>query len=83
MNPMHRPSRALRPGAARISVSFEMFPPKNDAMAVSLFDTVDRLSPLQPSFISVTCGAGGSTTSLTASTVAQLVDSREARHRSG
>ena len=72
MNPMHRPSRALRPGAARISVSFEMFPPKNDAMAAALFDTVDRLSPLQPSFISVTCGAGGSTTALTASTVAQI-----------
>ena len=64
-----RPSRTLRSGNGHINVSFEVFPPKNDTMATALNETVDRLSSLQPSFMSVTCGAGGSTTSLTSSTV--------------
>jgi methylenetetrahydrofolate reductase (NADPH) len=67
-----RLSRTLSSGTDRINVSFEVFPPKNDAMATALSETIDRLSSLQPRFISVTCGAGGSTTSLTASTVAQI-----------
>jgi methylenetetrahydrofolate reductase (NADPH) len=68
----HRLSRMLLSGSGRINVSLEVFPPKNDAMARSLTETVDRLQALQPSFVSVTCGAGGSTTALTASTVAQI-----------
>jgi methylenetetrahydrofolate reductase (NADPH) len=68
----HRLSRMLLSGTGTINVSFEVFPPKNDAMAIALNETVDRLCSLQPSFLSVTCGAGGSTTALTASTVAQI-----------
>ncbi len=43
------------------SVSFEFFPPKDDAGFADLFRTVQALKPLEPTFVSVTYGAGGST----------------------
>lgn len=47
------------------AVSFEFFPPKNEAAAQQLYKTIDRLRPLRPSFVSVTYGAGGSTRQVT------------------
>ena len=41
--------------------SFEFFPPKTDAASEELFGHIAALQPLQPSFVSVTYGAGGST----------------------
>src|SRR5262245_61657059 len=41
--------------------SFEFFPPKDDAGIVNLFATIKSLRELDPSFVSVTYGAGGST----------------------
>lgn len=41
--------------------SFEFFPPKTDAASEDLFQHIAALQPLQPSFVSVTYGAGGST----------------------
>jgi methylenetetrahydrofolate reductase (NADPH) len=41
--------------------SFEFFPPKTDKAATELFETIEQLQALQPSFVSVTYGAGGST----------------------
>ncbi len=41
--------------------SFEFFPPKTDEASDELFVNIARLQPLQPSFVSVTYGAGGST----------------------
>lgn len=41
--------------------SFEFFPPKTDESSQELFATVARLQELQPSFVSVTYGAGGGT----------------------
>jgi methylenetetrahydrofolate reductase (NADH) len=41
--------------------SFEFFPPKTDAAALTLGRTIAELEPLRPSFVSVTYGAGGST----------------------
>jgi len=41
--------------------SFEFFPPKTDEAGEELFRTIAALQPLQPSFVSVTYGAGGST----------------------
>jgi methylenetetrahydrofolate reductase (NADPH) len=41
--------------------SFEFFPPKNEEAWEELFGTIARLQELQPSFVSVTYGAGGST----------------------
>lgn len=40
--------------------SFEFFPPKTDEGVVSLFETVSALRELEPGFVSVTYGAGGS-----------------------
>ena len=56
-----------------INVSFEFFPPKSDAMEAQLWDAIDGLAPLDPSFVSVTYGAGGSTRERTHATVARLV----------
>jgi len=43
------------------TVSFEFFPPKDDAGFENLFQTIEALKPLDPSYVSVTYGAGGST----------------------
>lgn len=46
-------------------ISFEFFPPKNVDSTFRLSDTVRDLAPLDPSFVSVTYGAGGTTRELT------------------
>jgi methylenetetrahydrofolate reductase (NADPH) len=56
-----------------IRVSFEFFPPKTDALMAQLWDVVTTLAPLQPSFVSVTYGAGGSTRDRTHDTVARII----------
>src|SRR5437588_6129719 len=45
----------------RTTFSFEFFPPKTDEASEELFANIARLQELQPSFVSVTYGAGGST----------------------
>ena len=45
----------------RRAVSFEFFPPRDDAGFASLFATIEALKGLDPSYVSVTYGAGGST----------------------
>ena len=45
----------------RTTFSFEFFPPKTDAASEELFRNIASLQTLQPSFVSVTYGAGGST----------------------
>jgi methylenetetrahydrofolate reductase (NADPH) len=52
-------------GAVMTALSFETFPPKSLDASFHLWDTVHALAPLNPRFISVTYGAGGSTQSLT------------------
>jgi len=58
--------------AEPLRVSFEFFPPKSEAMATRLWDTVKRLEPMAPDFVSVTYGAGGSTRERTHDTVRRI-----------
>ena len=46
--------------AARPSVSFEFFPPKDDRGEAALMDAIRRLERARPDFVSITYGAGGS-----------------------
>ena len=60
-------------GSGEVDVSFEFFPPKNEKMEEALWNSVRRLEPLAPKFVSVTYGAGGSTRERTHQTVSRLV----------
>ena len=54
------------------NISFEFFPPKSLEASFRLWDTVQTLAPLDPRFISVTYGAGGTTRELTREAVGTL-----------
>ena len=55
-----------------IDVSFEFFPPKTEKMEETLWESITTLAPLQPRFVSVTYGAGGSTRERTHATVVRI-----------
>jgi methylenetetrahydrofolate reductase (NADPH) len=59
-------------GQARPVFSFEFFPPKSEAGERSLLQTIERLRPLAPSFVSVTYGAGGTTREKTIEIVTRI-----------
>ncbi|HEV2558207.1 MAG TPA: methylenetetrahydrofolate reductase [NAD(P)H] [Microvirga sp.] len=65
--------RQSRQGTCPIKVSFEFFPPKTPEMEATLWQSIERLAPLNPQFVSVTYGAGGSTRERTHATVSRLV----------
>ena len=56
----------------KVHFSFEFFPPKTEEASRALLETISKLSPIQPSFVSVTYGAGGSTNQLTQDLVIRL-----------
>lgn len=58
---------------SELHVSFEFFPPKTPAMQEKLWSSIDKLAPLEPDFVSVTYGAGGSTRKRTHETVTRIV----------
>jgi methylenetetrahydrofolate reductase (NADPH) len=68
-SPSESGHRALRSPA----ISFEFFPPKTEEMERSLWETIKRLAPLKPNFVSVTYGAGGSTRERTHATIARIL----------
>lgn len=51
----------------KLSLSFEVFPPKTDAAYESVAGAIDKIADLKPSFMSVTYGAGGGTSEYTVS----------------
>lgn len=59
--------------ASRPRVSFEFFPPKSDEAEANLWKAIQRLAPLNPAFVSVTYGAGGSTRERTHRTVSRIL----------
>jgi methylenetetrahydrofolate reductase (NADPH) len=65
--------------ANTVSVSFEFFPPSDDAMGRQLWEAVQRLAPLQPRFVSVTYGADGSTRTRTHECVLRILRETELR----
>jgi methylenetetrahydrofolate reductase (NADPH) len=74
IEPNDRKSRAEGAlGNGRIRVSFEFFPPKTEEMERTLWEAIQRLAPLNPSFVSVTYGAGGSTRERTHATVKRIL----------
>ena len=54
------------------AISFEFFPPKTEAASEELFRTISKLMPLQPAYVSVTYGAGGTTRERTHDLVVKL-----------
>jgi methylenetetrahydrofolate reductase (NADPH) len=65
---------AIRAAARTPRVSFEFFPPKSADMETALWGAIRRLEPLNPLFVSVTYGAGGTTRERTHNTVKRLLD---------
>jgi methylenetetrahydrofolate reductase (NADPH) len=57
----NRPSRKAPGERPDFLVSFEFFPPKTDVMEERFWESINKLAPLHPRFVSVTYGAGGST----------------------
>jgi methylenetetrahydrofolate reductase (NADPH) len=60
-------------------VSFEFFPPGDEAMARQLWEAVQRLAPLRPHFVSVTYGADGSTRTRTHECVLRILRETDLR----
>ena len=69
-----RLSRQPESGRPNLSVSFEFFPPKTDAMEDRFWASLSRLAPLGPRFVSVTYGAGGSTRERTLRMVSRITN---------
>jgi methylenetetrahydrofolate reductase (NADPH) len=59
-------------GLGRPTISFEFFPPKTEQGFTSLYQTIEDLKPLRPSYVSVTYGAGGSTRQKTVDLVEKI-----------
>ena len=73
MNSPIRLSRFTRDENRRIDVSFEFFPPNSEDMEKILWESIERLAPLTPNFVSVTYGAGGTTRERTHLTVKRIL----------
>jgi methylenetetrahydrofolate reductase (NADPH) len=66
-------------GQGKPTISFEFFPPKTEAGFTALFQTVEELRPLRPTYVSVTYGAGGSTRQKTVQLVERIQNEAKIR----
>lgn len=67
-----RASRQAGDQRPPFELSFEFFPPKTDVMEEKFWDSMSKLAPLKPRFVSVTYGAGGSTRERTLRMVSKI-----------
>jgi len=58
----------------KTKISFEFFPPKTRSMTLNLWKAIKKLEPLNPDFVSVTYGAGGTTRERTHKTIKKILD---------
>ena len=70
---LSRPEPLFAKTRGDIDVSFEFFPPKTEKMGETLWESIQTLAPLEPRFVSVTYGAGGSTRERTHATVERIL----------
>lgn len=73
-SPASLPSVPESLAADRPSYSFEFFPPKDDAGEEVLWRTISELEPLQPTFVSVTYGAGGTSQERTVRVTSRIAE---------
>ena len=59
------------------SISFEFFPPKTPQLEAKLWQSIERLAPIGPKFVSVTYGAGGTTRTTTHKIVKNIINDTE------
>ncbi len=69
---LNRANKITRKNNLDLKISFEFFPPKSDVTEKRFWDSLHRLAPLKPSFVSVTYGAGGSTRERTLKMVSKI-----------
>jgi methylenetetrahydrofolate reductase (NADPH) len=67
------PIERVQHDGLKLAASFEFFPPKTAELEERLHATADQLQALEPEFVSVTYGAGGTTREKTHETVVDLV----------
>lgn len=80
---MYREAYNPRSATGEFVISYEFFPPKTPEMEIQLWETITRLAPLRPRFVSVTYGAGGTTRHRTHAIVERIArdtDIRPAAH---
>ena len=70
---LSRPEPLFAKTRGDIDISFEFFPPKTEKMGETLWESIQTLAPLEPRFVSVTYGAGGSTRERTHATVERIL----------
>jgi len=73
-DPTGRTSSLFAEPVKDVNVSFEFFPPKTEKMEETLWSSIKTLEELNPSFVSVTYGAGGTTRERTHNTVKRILD---------
>ena len=59
------------------SISFEFFPPQTPKFEAKLWQSIEQLAPIEPKFVSVTYGAGGSTRFATHKIVKNIINDTE------
>jgi methylenetetrahydrofolate reductase (NADPH) len=63
----------LASSTRKLNISFEFFPPKTEEMEMKLWEVIMKLQNLNPKFVSVTYGAGGSTRERTHQTIEKII----------